>query len=975
MEGMDNAQGRFVYLRSFESARMLRVDGVKIYRQASRRRLEQDYEHEFEKLLDQVEHESESVHATEDEANKEADKHFQEHMHKLKVNMVNLTKTVCNDRKRNPENALKVRREAAVLWAELDETASAEACWDCVSLRAINCTVWFTHPFGLRNEVGENAKHTRRLKESLKEQEEERRRLIEEGVGKACCRRNKRTGETDCKREYCDKVFQQQAHSRMGHILRRMHEKGHIDMSVDQRVAVDIISPHLHSDPRCRSQDPHSKRIDGDVSEVECIASSLVNHIAAKHGLSKDSIDTELGKYGLSVAKMIAQPLMVASTATETMSNFKSNPVFADMAAKVRAKQRSEEESNRRSLHQRTGFHGRSLKSARAAVEEHKSQGALAKPKPKKQIKSRSRKLQQDTHGWLHNASHFASRVHKAASLSRASSLMPQVHSPEPPSYFEIGKETMAAIVSAEGSVVGTTIKSAQSVSNLVADGYDLMERVTRAAEENLNKQQPRRLSESSMSAFFDQVEERFAADMAKRSGDGGRHLSAREVGITIPSEHVREHGWIAGAADWKQVVKDTHTIAGRLLKRRDDMLDHVHENGELPSGPLKAEHKTGVSMLDMNVPPSKIGNMFRELHAWVTNRHRSKPLRQDHARRMKESLRTTRPANEDHHESVLAAAMESAVIGNDAMSAVWNTLENSNHHRTSRMRKLAEGFLGAAATVPLLQTSVSNKYSAYDETEGGYNFFTELTRYIVYGALHEPLVLHYTQSTSSNLAVCASADVFLCYLYSPDPTVEARDFGDGTRVETHRTRRMCVPMVPSGPSKMLNFRQYYELGDFNFDDLEFETACSADSVKSVLGALGQDWASNTITTAPMGAILRVAEGIDSIRNLALSGMNATSGVQRGSAIVCGLSQLGGLIFCVLAIIVSLALCICAPFGSAIAMWIYSRVTMTDEALAERDRQIDELLKDRGKSVGAFRATRLDRVRVGTELEALLPLR
>jgi hypothetical protein len=124
-----------------------------------------------------------------------------------------------------------------------------------------------------------------------------------------------------------------------------------------------------------------------------------------------------------------------------------------------------------------------------------------------------------------------------------------------------------------------------------------------------------------------------------------------------------------------------------------------------------------------------------------------------------------------------------------------------------------------------------------------------------------------------------------------------------------------------------------------------------------------------------MGAILRVAEGIDSIRNLALSGMNATSEVQRGAAIVCGLSQLGGLIFCVVAIIVSLSLCICAPFGSAIALWIYSRITMTDEALEKRDRQIDELLKERGKSIGESRSTRLNRVSVDTEIEALLPLR
>ena len=763
MEGPNNAEGRFVYIRSFESARMLRLDGVKIYRQANSRRLAQDYD---ENLLEYAQHaqhaqhaeqgeqgeqgehgehgehgeqgeqgeqgEHESIHATKDEATAESDKHFKEHMQKLNNNMLNLTKTVCNDRKSNPGNALKVRREAAVLWAELDEETAGYSCWDCVTLRAINCTMWFRHRFGLRNEIGERAEHTRRLKQSLGEQEEERRKGVEEGLAKACCRRNKRTGETDCKKEYCAKVFQQQAHSRMGHVLRRMHEKGHVEMSVDQRVAVDIISPHLHSDPRCRAQDPHSKRVDGDTSDVECIASSLVNHIAAKHGLSKDSVDAELSKYGLNVAKMIAQPFMVASTATQTMSNFKSNPVFADMAAKLRDKQKSVD-SNRRSLRQSKGPHGRSLKSARIAVAEHSGEGASAVPRTKKQTKSKSRWLRRDAHGWLHNASHFAGRVHQAAALSRASSLMPQVHSPQPPSYLETGKETIAALVSAEGSVIGTTIKSAQSISNLVTEGYDLAGRVAKAAEESV-KQRPRRLSESSMSAFFDQVEERLGADMAKRAADGGRRLSTRDVGLTIPSDHVREHGWIAGAADWKQVVKDTHTVADRLLKRRDDMLNHVYDNGQLPSGPLKQEHTTGIRALDMNVPPSKIGNMFRELHAWVTNRHNSTPRRQDHARRMEESRHTTRPTNEDHHESVLAAAMQSTVIGNDAMTAMWNTLENSNHHRTSHMRKLAEGFLGAAATVPLLSTTVSNKYSQYDATNGGYNFFTEMTRYVVYG-------------------------------------------------------------------------------------------------------------------------------------------------------------------------------------------------------------------------------------------------
>ena len=222
-------------------------------------------------------------------------------------------------------------------------------------------------------------------------------------------------------------------------------------------------------------------------------------------------------------------------------------------------------------------------------------------------------------------------------------------------------------------------------------------------------------------------------------------------------------------------------------------------------------------------------------------------------------------------------------------------------------------------------------------------------------------------------VCVCVFADTFLCYLYSPDATPVREKFDDGTYIQTHRTRRMCAPMIPFGPSKMESFRKYYELGDLSLDDLEFEKACNADSVKSVLGALGQDWASNSLTTAPMGAILRVAEGIDSIRNLALSGMNVTTEVERGAAIVCGVSQLGGLIFSIVAIMVTLALCVCAPCGSAVALFAYRSFTMTDESMRERDRQIDDLLLERGVSVSASR-TRLDRVTVEAENEPFLPL-
>ena len=171
----------------------------------------------------------------------------------------------------------------------------------------------------------------------------------------------------------------------------------------------------------------------------------------------------------------------------------------------------------------------------------------------------------------------------------------------------------------------------------------------------------------------------------------------------------------------------------------------------------------------------------------------------------------------------------------------------------------------------------------------------------------------------------------------------------------------------------MQSFAEYYGLGNLSLNNMEFQNACNSESVKAVLGALGQDWARNTITTAPIGALLRVAEGIDSVRNLALSGMNTTTEVERGSAIVCGLAQLGGLIFCVVAIIVSLALCVCAPVGSAIALWVYRKLTLTEEAMEERDRQIDELLDRKGLSLPQQKSVTPNDATTESEVQSLLP--
>ena len=174
----------------------------------------------------------------------------------------------------------------------------------------------------------------------------------------------------------------------------------------------------------------------------------------------------------------------------------------------------------------------------------------------------------------------------------------------------------------------------------------------------------------------------------------------------------------------------------------------------------------------------------------------------------------------------------------------------------------------------------------------------------------------------------------------------------------------------------MDNFRSYYNLGNLNFDDLEYENACQSDAVHEVLGALsGVDWSSNIVTVAPIGAVLRVAEGLDSIRNLFMSGMDLPTEAERGAVILCGLSQLGGLLFSLLALIITLSLCVCAPFGSALALFLYRLMTQTEESAEARDKEQNDFMDKTDISSGSASMSRGKRnVLILPENERLLPI-
>jgi hypothetical protein len=816
--------------------------------------------------------------------------------------MVNLTKAVCSYRFSDAALAMSSRLDAAMLWAELHQETSDTSCFDCVSMRTGNCTEWFAHSYGLSKDAGPRAEAHRRLREELRASEPHRRRKLEEALDASCCRVSRRTGQKECKKEFCHKAFKQRAHQRMGHVLRRMHELGHVELSVEQQVAVDVLSPHIHSDERCRAKHVGADRSSAGVSELECVASSIATHIAAKHGISTKAVDDELARHGLSIAKMIAQPLKVATA----VPDFKSNPVFATLAAKVRSRQMKQE---------RTPSHprGRALKDARASAD----QAPVNAPKHRRP-RTAQRRARHAAGGWLHNASQFAKGVGRAARDNEASSLMPTVHTPSSPSVLKAASDTMMAVVGSEGSVVQVVARSATSVGGIIERGRRVAEQIAQHRDQPVTRK-----SGEHVNAFFEQVESRVVSSVY------GRRL--QDVGFTPPDHHKESAGWVAGFADWPKVVSQVHHSARVLLERHDHAMDHVDRTGKLPGGPLHERHRTGIAALDLNAPPSVLGNWFRSLHSWASKRSGH----ENHKRRMQES--TSLPRQDGHQRGPLASAFDAAVAGGDAGAALFAALEESDRH-TSHARRLAQKVFQAVSAVPVMSKPFSGRYSSYTASSSPDDFFTGIARYIVYGTLH---CLH-MPCLNTYSRTWLRADGVLCYLYAPD-SANGGDFGDGTRMSTHRTQRMCLGMIPYGISTMPSFRENYQLGNLDFDQLDFQNACNADSVKQVLGALGQDWARISLWSGPFGGLLRVAEGVDAIRNLAASGMSNATATERGAAIVCGVTQLGGLLFATFTVVVALILCVCAPLGSVLFLWLWRTCCRGDSRV---QRELAELRRE-----------------------------
>ncbi len=761
----DPAEGRYVFIRSFESARELRIDGVDVFAlpAPTGRRLEANES----SLLDSFApvHKKRSVQREDpppstkkerrDSKPKSPGSHHDpvpkynqselERFRTKRIDMMrNFTGEVCMHRQKNVSRARFMRRLAAQWWAQLSPDESDVGCMDCMTAQPMNCTAWFAHMWG--NAYGTDAMHEKRrkLREQIEEQTKEHKRNLREAFEKTCCRTSRKTGKKECGKQFCNDAVEAKMQPRMAHTLRRLHEnpKSETTLSVTELVATDMVAPHLHHDENCRTEEKRKKS-----GEIECVGSSLIKHMADKYGFSQKDIDAKLDRYGLSIAQLVIAQLKHMATGSGGANNYRSDPVKAEKMAEQRRKEK--QENNRRRMEQgetgppkprrRVGPRGSWIK--KSTVEGRRRLQEAGEDTEPTQIQVAPlgdlRPIKKRNYEFARNQSMAAKRLLRAANLGAAQ------HGRKPLSQSDILRSVWDAALATDSSLIGRT--------GSVLGGFGRIAERVREARELMNKPVPekkphkRRLA-AHETAYLDGVD---------------KLLGGRTPGFQPPDHHIEKYGWITESVDWVYAHKEGGRIASILEDRHEAMYAHVEEHGTLPVGDTDERHHTGYALLDMNVPPSRLGEYIRMLLPRMKNRRK----RRLQARNNVKLYDVPRPKQEQQeHSSVIGAFVDAAVGNEDPLQAAWNALQHNDHR--SHVRRSLEGLLGGASTV--LPTVIGQNRIQNEAQTEPVNPITELARFLIY-------------------------DVALCYLYPP-VNQNAGNFGDGTGIRVHYSDRLCFP-------------------------------------------------------------------------------------------------------------------------------------------------------------------------------------
>ena len=916
-EGEDSAEGRYVFLRSFESNKRLRIDGVKIFAAPEpARRLEEEAEAEAE---------AEAKAGAKTEAKQEpanSPGKLPRFSWPNVWRMRNLTMVTCQNETDAPELAKDARQKAAMLWAEMTEEESVVGCMSCLTHKPNNCTQWFAATHGVRfAHTAKKQKERRRMMEQLDRDAPERKRKLEEAFGNSCCRTHKLTGHKECGSQFCAKAIKDKANKRIAHTLRRMHDrKGDTTLSVQQLVATDLVAPHLHHNPLCKSGD--------NENAMECVSSSLIKHLGDKYGFSENDLNQKLSRYGITISDMLTSHLKQSAKSTDRKKQqYKSDPkgneqaVAARMAERVRrslsdkSKQRPPRvKGPRASWIKRSSPQARRLSEAGADDDDDGTDTVRFGVEPLgmsgKQVRER---LKQHDH-FVRNNSLAAKGILRAANLASATT------GGTPATVSNLMSAAWESSLATDGSLIGRTRSVFEGIGRIGTRMSDMGSLVSKAHEEHPTDtpalKRRRKLSE------FEETQYKRVDELTKRVNSG----------FKMPDHVDEEWGWVVDSLDWKYWWDETHRVGNVLYNRHNWVQQHAEDHGVLPVGEIPHEHRTGYSFLDINAPPTELGTWIRSK---VTGNNQHTPHRKLREKRALSALARADPPDGKRKRSLLGSFLDASLNEEDPFQAAWDAL-HYNDHQTHTRRLLELG-----------------SWMGTNAIDFGQDIAAKSADFLFGDPSAGPPVRVGLSDLPQQAMRYASYDTLLCYMYPPEVR-RGGPTGYGDTVKLHYSNRACFPFIPFIPGDMPKFNKAVGLADdFDFKTMEYNDTCDSSAVKSLIGPMMGELSTIGIIAAPYGTLLRFAEGIDSIRNFASNG-NGTN-IGRGRAIVCGVAQMGGLIWMAVCTLFMGAFCICAPIGSWACLRCYRTCRGASRRSSRRDSAIDELLIQSGYEVGERR--------------------
>ena len=779
------AEGRYVYLRSFESNRQLRIDGLKLFVNPTppgRRLNEETVEGGAREDADakEAKEAKEAEDAGETMSKKtQKERDLEEDAKSAKMDKIpfksqariykmrNLTMVTCLEETRNPMQSKDARQMAAFLWAELSEEESAIGCTSCLNYKPVNCTRWFQMPHGYRKDHSNELKNERRkMQEKLDNEETPRKESIRDSIGSGCCRINKRTGEKKCGREFCQKAIKKKAEQRMAHVLRKLHENptSKTVLNTNQLVATDMVTPKLHHDPRCQTEKSRD-----DHGHIECISSSILKHLGDKHGFKQEDLDKKLERFGIKVADFIkAQIRYSSSDSPKKKYEFKSDPKKAHMKARIR-----NAEKNRRALSNlpestpmrkgpKARWMKRSTKQGRRLLEGEPGEIEPLIGVERLALSPKDLRMRKKVHGaFVKNQSCAAKEIMRAANLASATS------GAQPVTMSGLMNAAWDSSLASDSSFIGRAQSITLTLGKVAEKVESISKKITESrdkAKDDVNTFQRRTMRELS------QREEKFFADAEATAVASGK----KRRGYEMPAHIKNQYGWIAESYDWVKYYDEAHRLGRILYQRHEWVQQHAEETGMLPVGELPAEHKTGYSWLDINAPPSMLGSWVRAQFQGGTRHARHRNLK---SQRVLTELPRQPPPEGYRHRSLIGAFMDASVNNEDPFDAAWQVLHYNNHHtNTRRLSDMLGWFVDkvqetAADGAEIVFGKATGTIPGTPNVPGTdlIDPLRQLGRYIVY-------------------------DTLLCYLYAP-PAVDGGPFGDGTEIELHYGTRACFPM------------------------------------------------------------------------------------------------------------------------------------------------------------------------------------